>query len=452
MDIKNSAIQKLSKAIAIETYCSDNSQGEKLKFKNFHSFLEESFPLFHEKVTKEIVDDYALMYRWESAKTDGKNLPFALLAHMDVVGVESGTEQDWKYPPFSGIVADGYIWGRGSLDDKGSLIAILEATEQLIGENYEPDRDIYFCFSYNEESVAAGDKSGAQSMATLLEERGVRFEFVLDEGGVVITDAFMGLTKPIASIGLAEKGYADLKVTVHDSGGHSSRPPSETAITKLADLITNYKKINDKNIVFTETALKTIKVIGENKTGITGFVMRHPKMFLPLIKKQLLADNQTSAMIKTTVAPTVLRAGKDINVLPQKAEGILNIRLIPGEDKATIERRIKEAAGANTKYTLEYIEASPSLPETSSNTETFKLLSTLNDETYSAISLPYLVAVTTDSRKYKNVTDEIYRFSPFAISFEELDNIHDTNERIQISTYLEGLEFYKRFIKESGKR
>ena len=453
MDIKDSkAVQKLSLALSIATDYSDDLQDKDVKFKVFHNYLEQNFPLFHEKVSKEVVREYALMYKWESAKNVDKSLPFALLAHMDVVGIEEGTENDWKYPPFSGTVADEYIWGRGALDDKGSLVGILEAAEKLISENYEPDRDIYFCFSYNEEGVGKGDESGAQAIATLLEERDVRFEFVLDEGGAVITDSFMGLTKPIATIGLAEKGCVDLKISVTDSGGHSSTPPNDTTITKLADLIVNYKEINDKNIVFTDTLLSTLKAIGNNIQGFSGYVLRHPTFFNSFVKRQLLKDNQTAAMIRTSVAPTVLRAGKENNVLPQKAEAVVNIRIIPGEDTSTIESRIRDAAGVDTSYTLEYLSNSEPLPETPGNTETYKLLSKLTQEIHGAIPLPYLVVALTDSREYKNISNEIYRFCPVSMSLEELSTIHSTNERVKVNSYLEEIEFYKRFIEESGKR
>ena len=453
MDINSSeAVKRFSEAITIPTESSDDSPAELAKFQSFHTFLEDNFPLFHNKTSKETINEFALMYLWKSSKSSEKKLPFALLAHMDVVGIESGTEKDWKHPPYSGIVDDEYIWGRGTLDDKCALVGILEAAESLIKDGYEPERDIYFCFSHNEEGISGGPDSGALGMAARLKERGIRFEFVLDEGGAVITDSFMGLNKPIATIGLAEKGYTDLRVTVNDTGGHSSKPPDETAITKLSSLIIKYKKINDKNVVFTDTLIMTLKTVGKNTKGFFGFVMRHPKAFLPLVKSQLLKNEQTAAMIRTTVAPTVLRSGREPNMLPQNATVTFNIRTIPGEDSETIESRIREAAGTDKKYSLDYITNSPSLPETPSDTDTVKLLSKLTDEIHGAIPLPYLVIAMTDSREYKDITDEIYRFYPFAMTFEELDTIHNTNERIKIGSYLDGIEFYKRFIEESGKR
>ena len=449
----NDVLQRLGKAIAIPTESSDDSPNELAQFKVFHDFLEDAFPLFHKTATKEVVREFALMYKWEGSKSaESGSLPFALLAHMDVVGIEAGTEKYWEFEPYSGKVTDEFVLGRGALDDKNSLVGILEAAEQLITEGYEPKRDIYFCFSHNEEGLTGGPTSGAIGMANILSERGVRFEFVLDEGGAVITDSFMGLDKPIATIGLAEKGYVDLKVTVKDSGGHSSKPPNETAITKLANLIVNYKKLNDSNVVFTDTLLMTLKAVGENKKGILGFALRHPKAFLPIVKKQLLDGEQTSAMIRTSVAPTVLRSGREPNVMPQIAEAIFNIRTIPGEDSSTIEARLKEAAGADTNYSLEYITNSPSLDETPKSTDTYKLLAKLTEDIHGAIPLPYLVIAMTDSREYKNISNEIYRFYPFAMTFEELDTIHNTNERIKVSSYMEGIEFYKRFIEESGKK
>ncbi len=456
MDDKYAIIEtKLSGAISIPTQSAEGSPPELTRFMDFHYYLEKMFPLFHERVSKETVKELSLIYKWKAKKQNGQNpakqKPFALLAHMDVVGIEEGTEKNWKHPPFSGEDDETYIWGRGSLDDKCSLIGILEAAEQLMKEGYEPERDIYFCFGHNEEAMTGGPDSGAGSIVSLLKEGGIHFEFVLDEGGAVITDSFMGLTKPIATIGLAEKGYVDVKVTVEDSGGHSSEPPDSTAITKLSTLILNLKKINDSNIKVTDTLLGTLKTIGKNKSGIFGFVLRHPKAFFPIIKGQLLKDNQTAAMLRTTVAPTVLRAGREPNVLPQNAEVTVNLRLIAGEGRSQIEDRIRQAAGKDIKYKLDFVTYSPSLPETSSDTETYRLLSNLTEKIHGAIPLPYMVLGGTDSREYKEVTDEIYRFYPFAMTFEELATMHNTDERIRKKSFIDGVEFYRQFIKASGK-
>lgn len=437
-------VKTLSKAVSIPTVSANDAPEALTKFDEFHAFLKDTFPKFHEATELELVKERALLYKWKgTGKSSSK--PFALIAHQDVVGIEEGTEDEWTHPPFDGFIDDEYIWGRGTSDTKCSLIGILQACENLIENGFTPSRDIYVCFGHNEEVISGGPESGAGCMARLLKERNVELEFVMDEGGAVVTDSFMGLTKPIATIGLAEKGYSDFRLRVRSTGGHTSEPPKEATVTMLSKLLVNLNKIVLKNTKVTTTFLKTLKVIGENKKGFTGFVLRHPNFFLPLIKKQLLADTTTAAMLRTTCTPTMLNAGNQPNVLPQIAEATLNARLITGDNRETIESYIREAADG-IEYEIDYIDYCPPMPETSSDTKAYKLLAQLTEKIHGAIPFPYMVLAYTDSREYAIIADEIYRFYPFALTFDELGSMHSTNERIKIQSYLDGVKFYEEFI------
>lgn len=442
--MSNNSIKNLCKAISIPTVSAENTKPEMARFDDFHEFLKTTYPAFHKTVTLEVVNGLSLMYKWQGTSSEKK--PIGLLAHQDVVGIEEGTMGDWTHPPFEGYSDEEYIWGRGASDTKCSLIAILEVCEELMNEGFVPDRDVYICFGNNEESVTGTPESGAYSMAEVFKERGIRLEFVIDEGGAVITDPFMGLPKPIATIGLAEKGYCDLKITVKGPGGHSSEPPPEIAVTLLSQLLVNLKEITAKQVKATNTLYKTLETIGENKSGILRFLLKHAKIFFPLIKGQLLADDTTAAMIRTTMTPTMLSAGTQPNVLPQKAEATINARLLPGDSKETLENNIREAAGGKIDYELEYISYGPPLPETSSNSHTYKLISELTEKIHGSIPFPYTVLGGTDSREYVDVADEIYRFYPFALTFDELGAMHNTNERLKCQSYLDGIKFYKDFI------
>ena len=438
------ALQRLSGALAIPTLSAENAAPEMARFAAFRDYLRRSFPLVHKELSCEVAGGDSLLYTWRG----GEGKPFALLAHQDVVPVEEGTEKDWTHPPFAGTFDDTYIWGRGASDVKCLLLAELEAVETLLMAGYKPDRDIYLAFGHNEEIIAGGGGSGAGAIAALLESRGVRLEFVLDEGGAVITDSFMGLPKPIAAIGVSEKGYCDFMISVEGDGGHSSEPPNVTAAAKLAKIILAAKPGKARLTAATEGMLKTI---GRNKTGLLGFILRHPRGFWPVLRAVFLRDKQTAAMMRTTCTPTMLNASPQANVLPQMASVTFNSRILPGDNvDELIAGLVAKAERMGFKVHAKKLRGNPPPKETSQDTDTYRRLSGLAASAFGAIPVAYLVMGGTDSREYARVADELYRFCPFELSRSELSAMHSTNERLRCDSYIKGIQFLKTFILQSS--
>ena len=230
--------QNLSRAIKFRTISHpDPVKFNPDEFKSLHQFIEESFPKLHKTLTKEVINDYGLLYTWKGSDSNLK--PIMFMAHMDVVPIAPGTEEDWHYPPFAGRIAEGFIWGRGTLDDKVSLMGIMEAVEALLADGYKPRRTLYLTFGQDEE---VGGQRGAFQIAKLLKSRGIRAEYILDESGAITSGVFPGVSSPVALVGIAEKGYLSLKLTVDHEGGHSSMPPKQSAIGILASAIHNLEK------------------------------------------------------------------------------------------------------------------------------------------------------------------------------------------------------------------
>ena len=439
------ALRHLSEAIAIPTVSAQGAAAELVRFEEFRAYLRQQYPLVHSRLQCETVAGNSLLYTWRGS---GNGRPFALLAHQDVVPVEEGTEDAWTHPPFSGIVDDIYIWGRGASDVKCLLIAILEAVERLLSQNYTPDRDIYLCFGHNEEILAGGSESGAACMSELLCSRGVQLEFVLDEGGAVLADSFMGIGKPLAAIGTAEKGYCDFLVTVEGPGGHAAEPPADTAVTQLSRLLL---AVQPSKPHLTETVSGMLKVLGTHKSGTLGFVLRHAGVFWPLLRPILMKNKQTAAMLRTTCVATMLNASPQANVLPQNASATFNARILPGDTAEALLDRIRQKATAmGIKARVQQLRGNPPPIETPQNTPTFRRLATLSRELLQAIPMSYLVTGCTDSAEYTRVADEIYRFYPFSLTFDELDGMHGTDERLRCDSFLKGIEFLSQFIIQSS--
>jgi carboxypeptidase PM20D1 len=229
---------RLAQALRFATIShEDPAQVDRAPFRELHRFLEESFPQVHHSLKREVIEEYSLLYTWQG--TDASLAPALFAGHIDVVPVESGTETEWQYPPFEGCVEEGYIWGRGALDDKVAVLGLLEAAEALLARGFQPHRTIYLAFGHDEE---VGGTYGAKRIAALLQQRGVRLEFALDEGLAVTEGIIPKVSKPVAMVGIAEKGYLCLELSAESRGGHSSMPPSETAIGILSAAITRLER------------------------------------------------------------------------------------------------------------------------------------------------------------------------------------------------------------------
>lgn len=439
LNLKEAAL-RLSKAIQIPTVSAANyDETNFAPFDEFVDFLESAFSLFHKTLELERVNTYGRLYIWR-----GKNpalAPILLMAHYDVVPADG----DWKYPPFSGEIAEGRVWGRGTLDIKSQLTAHMEAVQSLIQSGFSPERDIYFAYGHDEE---AGGANGAAKIAALLQGRGLNFLGVLDEGGLIVSSAIKGVKSPVALIGVGEKGHCNYELTVRGSGGHSSLPPKHSALGQVAELVTRIEK-HPLPARFTSPALTMLKKISVEMGGLTRFAVNNTWLFGGLVKKLLTNSPDTNALLRTTFAVTMAHGSEAENVLPQKASVNVNVRLLPGDTVESVAEHFRKLAGdipVEMNYSSKSrTEASPVSPDSG---EFYERLETLTRKLCpEAIVTPYLVMGGTDSRRYAGVCKNIYRFTPIQVTNDEKNTVHNRNENISVENYGGMIGFFEEFLR-----
>lgn len=437
------AAGRLGEAIRIPTISTDDTTlRDVAAFEAFIRFTEENYALTHRLLEREIINGYSLLFTWPG--TDASLEPWLLMGHYDVVPVEPASVADWDYEPFGGIIADGYIWGRGALDNKNSVMGILEAAEWLLSEGHEPARTLYFAFGHDEE--IGGDK-GAKAIASILESRGVQLSMVLDEGGLVIEGAMPGIDAPVAMIGTSEKGYMNLELVAEDKGGHSSMPPATTAAGRIARAVT----LLQENPM--PARLAAAKPMFSYLVPEMGFGQRlalsNTWLIGPVIRNQLAAAPSTNAIIRTTTAPTMLVGSQKPNVLPSRATAVVNFRLLPGDDLESVMHHVDRTIN-DPLITVELIGAfSPASPVSETETPTFDLLHRSIKGFYpQAHVAPYLVLGATDARHFTGISDQVFRFMPVRIHNDDLVRLHGTNERVSVQGYARSIAFYRHLILE----
>lgn len=441
---KDSIAQHLSGMIKFKTITSYHMEDlDREAFLGFHRYLQDTYPLVHKTLEKEVVNEYGLLYKW-SGTGSGKK-PFLLMAHIDVVPADERTADKWEHPAFSGDIADGYVWGRGTIDMKGQLAAIMESVEYLLHEGFKPARDIYIALGFDEESMGA---FGAQNIAGLLEQRGVHFDFVLDEGGVFMDGKEMGIKAMVATIGICEKGYTDIKLTAESTGGHASRPPKQTAVGALSKAIVALEKRQMK-----PKLNDALKAMLERVGGYMRFPLNVIAANLPLTKPILLkaftSKPSGAAMVRTTTAPTMLKGSSAPNVLAEKAEANINFRISPSDDLELLLKHIKKTVGSGVKAE---VAVSPHPSRVSgTESEAYSIIEQTAKEMFGDhVITPYLMVATTDSRWFGNITDGIYQFEPFRSLSEDYRKIHAAGERLAVDSLCEGVEYFIRLVKRAA--
>jgi carboxypeptidase PM20D1 len=440
------AATRLGEAIrfrTISSYEKPDQHAEALQGMQAH--IENSFPAFHAAARRELVAQYSLLYTWEGS--DPKAAPIALLAHQDVVPVAPGTEKDWQQPPYDGVIADGFIWGRGAWDDKGNLYSMLEAAEVMARAGFRPRRTIYFAFGHDEETAGT---AGAKSIAALLASRGVRLDFVIDEGLLITEGILKGLDKPAALIGTAEKGYATLVLNAQAVPGHSSMPPRDTAIGMMSAALA---RLEDHRLPMQirSTVAEMFDTLAPEMTGLNRVVLSNLWLFRPLLLREFEKSGPTEAMVRTTTALTIFNAGDKDNVLPGNAEASVNFRLIPGDTQGSVTDHVRNTI-ANERISIKPFPGNTDPPPvTSTAGPSFQMLNrTIREVFPDVIVAPGLMVGATDSRHYTEITDKIFRFSPVRANSDDLKRFHGTNERLSIEGYADMIRFYRRLIENSA--
>lgn len=443
--VADSALARLAGAVRIPTISTtDYAQTDTAQFGRFGRYLRQAFPRVHAQLKLEKFNDFGLLFTWPGRNAALK--PALLLGHYDVVPVLPGTESKWARPPFAGVQAGGYLYGRGTLDDKASVLAQLEAVEYLLGTGFQPTRTVLLAFGHDEETLG---RRGAGAMAAALARRGIRAEFVLDEGGVVKTDGVAGLKKAVALVGISEKGYLTLELTATGKGGHSSMPPAQTSIGAVAAAVVKLEQHPFPGSLAGGDDHLLDYLASEVSFG-QRLVFANRWLFAPLLKKILAATPAGNATLRTTTAPTIFRAGAKENVLPIDATATVNFRLLPGDSVAGVVREVRRII--DDEHISIKIIGRPTEPSWVSDPEAApfqQLHRTIRSVFPAAVVAPYVVTGATDARQYAALSPNVYRFLPTEITQEGIESIHGSNERLAVQNYPRMVQFYATLIRNS---
>ena len=443
--VSDSALARLAGAVRIPTVSTtDYAQTDTAQFGRFGRYLRQAFPRVFVTLKLEKFNDYGLLFTWPGSNAALK--PVLLLGHYDVVPVLPGTEGKWARPPFAGVQADGYLYGRGTIDDKASVLAQLEAVEYLLGTSFRPTRTLLLAFGHDEETLG---RRGAGAISAALRQRGTQLEYVLDEGGLVKTDGVPSVKKSVALVGISEKGYLTLELTATGKGGHSSMPPAQTSIGAVAAAVVKLEQHpfparldgGDDHLL---DYLASEVPLGQR------LVFANRWLFAPIIKKILAATPSGNATLRTTTAPTIFRAGAKENVLPIDATATVNFRLLPGDSVAGVVREVRRIID-DEQISLKII-GQPNEPSPVSNPDAAafqRLHRTIRSVFPAAIVAPFVVTGATDARQYAALSANVYRFSPAQINQEGIESIHGSNERLAVQTYPLMVQFYAALIRNS---
>ncbi len=450
LEIGDEAIERFAQSLRIVTISWQEAEKfDSAAFDAFHVHLQTSFPLVDSLIERKVISDYSLLYIWKGSNPSLK--PALFMAHQDVVPIDPLSINDWRHPPFDGVVDSGFVFGRGTIDIKSQLIGLLEAAEMLLQDGFQPQRTILFAFGHDEE---LGGYHGAREIAAYLKANNLHPEFIMDEGGAVLHGTVPGIPDdvPVAIIGIAEKGYVSFELTVEDAGGHSSMPPKNSAIGILSSAITKIEN-NPYPLELDGAGGLIFDFVGPEMTFPLNMFFANKWLFAPLIKKELNAKNSTRATMHTTTAVTVFHSGEKENVLPVKAKAIVNHRLMPGVNLELAQRRLQQViADERVKVAVaerhEVNEATPVSDVTDTN---FLLLQKTIAQIFpDAIAAPYLDVGGTDCKHYVELTNNIYRFQPSRLHDSDLKRIHGTDERLSVDSYKESVNFFRQIILNAG--
>jgi carboxypeptidase PM20D1 len=441
---EESVVGRFTKAIQIPTISyDDREQFDHQAFADFHAHLESSFPLVHQRAVQTKIKQYSLVYHLKGSESELK--PALFMGHMDVVPVDENTLDQWQHLPFGGEVADGTIWGRGTIDDKVSVLALMESMEFLLSQNIRPKRSIYFAFGHDEE---VGGK-GAIAIAEYFKQQNLQFEFVLDEGGVVTEGLIPGTSQPVALIGVAEKGFVNFRLTVKGEGGHSSQPPEHTAAGVLAQALVNIENnqfpstMHFFNLMF--------DAIGYSTPLGSRLPMANLWLLSPIVEKVILAKPSTAASTRTTTAVTMLQGSNKSNVLPTQAEAVVNFRILPGDTIATIKAHLERVVD-NPDVHIESFMGNEASAVSSTDSYGYKLIEqTIRRLDTDVLVAPYLVLGATDSRHFYQLSDNVYRFMMVRLNPQTLKGFHGINEKIAVEDYLQAIQFYYAMLKQAAE-
>lgn len=432
--------ERLSRMIQLPTISVDLPRTGLGVFEQFEQLLAELYPLIHAKLAKEKIGELGLVFDWEPAAPTNEP-PVVLMAHFDVVPVV-GQEAEWGAPPFEGRIVDGEVLGRGALDDKGALCTLLDAVENLLAQDWAPPVRVLLCLGGDEEDHG----HAAHSIAETLRERGVRPAFVIDEGGAITQIPFPGVPGWFAMVGLAEKGVMTVELSTTGTGGHASAPSGLTAVGRIAKAVA---KLN-RNPFTPHTPRTVSQLFGAIADHAEPRYATAYRMVgrAPMISARalLLAGNEATAMVRTTVAPTMLDGGSSSNVLPSAATATVNIRINIGESTASVMARLRRVI-ADPEVIVRLVEGDEPTPEASTTNAAWKLITDAVEASYPGVAtLPYLTMAATDGRHWHRFVPDVYRFAPLQMDAAQRASVHGVDERVGVDALQRGERFYRALL------
>nr|WP_297788523.1 M20 family peptidase [uncultured Allomuricauda sp.] len=434
LNFPDNAFENLSKAVQFKTISfSEDAIPDSTAFNGFHMFLAETYPLLHQSLKLEKINDYSLLYTWEGS--DPSKKPIILLSHQDVVPVDQPTLNDWEAGPFEGAITDSHIIGRGTMDDKSSLMALMESVEVLLQESFTPKQTIYLAFGHDEE---LGGEHGAKAIAAHLKAKGINAAMTLDEGGFLAQNMIPDFDKTVAMVNLAEKGYASFNLIVQTTGGHSSAPPEDNTLGMLAQAIVDLEN-NQLPYKLVKPIDYQFEYMGAEMPFFKKMAFANPWLFKGPVLKALNAH--------TTTAPTIIEGGVKDNVIPTVGKATINFRILPGETIESVKTHIQKTVGDNITVELAGFATNPS-PVSGIDSEAFKNLEkTIRSVFPEAVVVPGLIGGGTDARYFYDVSDDVYRFYPIRIGPDSMTRFHGIDEKIEKDNYKEMITFTYNLIK-----
>lgn len=434
VEVSDAALSRLQGGIQFQTVSKDYpALPDSATFRGFHRYLSEAFPLIDSLLDRKVIV-YSLLYTWKGTDTTAK--PVVFLSHMDVVPVDEGTLADWEAPPFSGEVKNGFIYGRGTMDDKSSLFAVMESVEMLLQEGFQPRRTIYLAFGHDEE---VGGAQGAGSIAKYMEEQGIKPEFVIDEGGYISEGEMPGISQPVGIINVAEKGFVSYELTITTNGGHSSMPPPDHTILALARAVTRLEE-NQFDYYMIPTYEEQLRILGSELPFLQRVTYANTWLFGGPILKTLNAH--------TTTATTIFHGGMKDNVIPTTAKATVNFRVMPGQTIQDVYAHVKKLVPDDRiEIKPGSVQREPS-SVSDHNSDGYKVIAKTVSQLFpAAMVTPGLLGGGTDSRHYNKVAENIFRFYPLRLSEANKGRFHGINENLSVANYKEIVQFSYQLIR-----
>jgi carboxypeptidase PM20D1 len=433
-------VAKLQALVRIPTVSDrDPSKIDTAAFDRLLAEHERLFPRLYATLELTRVGGHGLLFRWEGARDDR---PVVLMAHLDVVPVDE--DAPWKHPPFGAEIHDGAVWGRGTLDDKGCLVAISEAVDRLLEQGFTPAQDVWLSFGSDEEVSG----TTALEAVTELTSRGVEPWLVIDEGGAIAGQAFPGIKSPVGAIGVTEKGTTSVELRVDGRGGHASTPARNGPTARLARAIL---KVDSAPMPASipDATVELFRRLAPHAAPPLRALMANARRLRPALTRALIAAGpESAAMTRTTFATTTLSGSPALNVIASTARAGINVRVMVGDTVADVISHLRKAIG-DDQVQIEIVESGEASPVSPIDDDAFRLIeSTIAELFPEAIPAPYVMMAATDSRHFTAICPRVYRFAPFRMSKAQRQAIHSYDEHLGVDDFLLGIDWYQRLIQK----